>query len=303
MERDVVNYHFPNGISIEKWEYVRYKLMELYPGIKWASGSNLDGFHPIHGKYSAQIFYLSITDDDGRSRLYYSSRPNDRGITGPIVNGEIELLSDWTDTNEIFDQLLESENTFKQKYSIGQTLTPIRDLYFNYSTHPSDRFATVGKIYTITNINRENHRYIIVDDSDNEHNFSEGYLDNNFIVVDDYEETNNLFDQLNESEEDDFSWVPQNFDIPELGEEFLIIINHPFNKLDLFRTIIELLSSKGYRMVGGVEGFMSEIKKLDSDIEFLYIRPSGNRIKFGTSEKNYIEKVGMTFSESNPIYL
>lgn len=224
MERDIIRYDFSHGITKQMWGVVSQKLALLYPGIEWMSGSDIQQYF-FSPDWS--VFIYVVLNEDG-FRLSYNNMAHDdyeEDYKGETADGLASLYIDYNETDDLFNQLNESGS--KLKYNVGQTLSPTRDLYYNNSTHHVDRFMTMGKVYTIHGVEPEKNRYIIIDDRYSDHNFSEGYLEDNCIFIN-YDETNDLFDRLNESEEN-FDWVPTH---EPTGVELVKVLNHYFKSID-----------------------------------------------------------------------
>lgn len=107
-------YTFPDGISVNQWNWVVESLKQLYPDIRWNSGRNLselqDGFNPNN----VRGLIVKYSNVDGYRLLYvrestYLDYVYHYGITSHQIQDGSLLLNNF-DSDTYFPPLNESEN-------------------------------------------------------------------------------------------------------------------------------------------------------------------------------------------------
>lgn len=107
MEKDIIRYDFPYGITKEMWRTISQKLALLYPGIEWISGTNV---HEYFFSPDWVLYIYVILNEDG-FRLSYSNMAYDEDdYTGKTADGLDSLYINYDETGDLFGQINESDD-------------------------------------------------------------------------------------------------------------------------------------------------------------------------------------------------
>lgn len=299
----------PPLLSEEDFNNITKNIESFFPFLEWNSGDavgvDYNTVSPNDINYGRGIcgFKFFITKDNYKGgNIIRCYKMSNHTRYRRVYNGW-DYVTNIDDTSRMFDQLNES---YAPKYRSGQNLTPTRDLHYNRG---GQRFMTMGKTYTINSVyvGDDYAEYDIGDDISDDHTFTESYLDNNFIVVDDYEETNNLFNQLNESEED-FDWVPKGPNLPtNIDEDFVIVISDPKEKMDIIEMVVNYMKQLGCEIDVYFLVMIGE-KLKNSNPKLIYFRRTnfkgkGIGLAFGSNEEAYRMATHKRFIDSNTFYI